>query len=112
MIVFRAQIGSMALSEVGAAVSVLLGFAPPVTLSASSSLKVGKLNLVVANLLNIKQIVHHQYSYWLQLNEVLVPNPFDRPRSVVILEVTGAEGMQAGMTIFHSTLTFLLSFSL
>ncbi|XP_009601804.1 uncharacterized protein [Nicotiana tomentosiformis] len=60
------KVGSMALSEVGAAISVLLGFAPPVALSASSSLK---------------------------LNEVLVPNPFDRPRYVLILEVTGAEGV-------------------
>ncbi|KAK4356861.1 hypothetical protein RND71_022471 [Anisodus tanguticus] len=56
----------MSLSEVGAIVSVLLGFAPPATLSDASSLK---------------------------LNEVLVPNPFYRPRSVLILEVTGAEGV-------------------
>ncbi|KAK4341573.1 hypothetical protein RND71_040074 [Anisodus tanguticus] len=60
------KISSMSLSEVGATVSVLLGFAPPVTLSDASSSK---------------------------LNEVLIPNPFDRPRSVLILEVTGAEGV-------------------
>ncbi|CAN4120776.1 unnamed protein product [Withania somnifera] len=60
------KISSMSLSEVGAAVSVLLGFAPPATLSSASSSK---------------------------LNEVLVPNPFDRPGSVLILEVTGAEGI-------------------
>lgn len=60
------KISSMSLSEVGAAVSVLLGFAPPATLSSASSSK---------------------------LNEVLVPNPFDRPGSVLILEVTGAEGV-------------------
>ncbi|MCD7453252.1 hypothetical protein HAX54_020292 [Datura stramonium] len=60
------KISSMSLSEVGATVSVLLGFAPPVTLTAASSSK---------------------------LNEVLVPNPFNRPRSVLILEVTGAEGV-------------------
>lgn len=29
----------------------------------------------------------------LQLNGVLMPNPFDRPRSVFMLEVTGAIGM-------------------
>ncbi|KAJ8774112.1 hypothetical protein K2173_009543 [Erythroxylum novogranatense] len=53
---------SMSITEVGAAVSVLLGFSPSPTLSATSSSK---------------------------LNEVLVPNPFDRPRAVFMLEVTG-----------------------
>ncbi|XP_044500860.1 uncharacterized protein LOC123221936 [Mangifera indica] len=52
----------MLLSEVGAAVSVLLGFAPPATLTADGSSK---------------------------LNEVLVPNPFNRPRAVLMLEVRG-----------------------
>lgn len=28
-----------------------------------------------------------------QLNEVLAPNPFNRPRAVLLLEVTGAEGI-------------------
>ncbi|XP_062165967.1 uncharacterized protein LOC133872450 isoform X2 [Alnus glutinosa] len=55
---------SMLLSEVGAAVSVLLGLAPPPTLSASGSSK---------------------------LNEVLMPNPFDRPRAVFMLEVRGTD---------------------
>ncbi|KAJ0035618.1 hypothetical protein Pint_25387 [Pistacia integerrima] len=58
--VFQSQ--SMLLSEVGAAVSVLLGFAPPATLAADGSSK---------------------------LNEVLVPNPFNRPRAVLMLEVRG-----------------------
>ncbi|CAI9117765.1 OLC1v1019247C1 [Oldenlandia corymbosa var. corymbosa] len=62
-----AQTDSMSLSEVGAAVSVLLGFAPPSTLSASSSSK---------------------------LNKVLIPNPFDRPLAVFALEVTGVEDSQ------------------
>ncbi|KAJ7942514.1 Type 1 membrane protein, partial [Quillaja saponaria] len=53
---------SLSLQEVSAAVSVLLGFAPPPTLSAAGSSK---------------------------LNEVLVPNPFNRPRAVVLLEVSG-----------------------
>ncbi|KAH9649966.1 hypothetical protein KPL70_026180 [Citrus sinensis] len=57
-----AQSRSMSLSEVSAAVSVLLGFAPPASLSADGSSK---------------------------LNEVLVPNPFDRPRAVFMLEVRG-----------------------
>lgn len=51
-------------AEAGAAVSVLLGFAPPSTLSAASSSK---------------------------LNQVLVPNPFNRPRAVFMLEVTGVD---------------------
>ncbi|XP_034930973.2 uncharacterized protein [Populus alba] len=53
---------SMSLQEVGAAVSVLLGFAPSDALSAASSSK---------------------------LNEVLMPTPFNRPRAVFMLEVTG-----------------------
>lgn len=36
------QTGSMLITEVGAAISVLLGFAPPSTLSAASSSKVGR----------------------------------------------------------------------
>jgi hypothetical protein len=54
----------MSLSEVGGAISVLLGFAPPSALSAAGSSK---------------------------LNEILVPNPFDRPRAVFSLEVTGVD---------------------
>ncbi|KAK6929588.1 hypothetical protein RJ641_003682 [Dillenia turbinata] len=57
----------MSLLEVGATVSVLLGFAPPATLSVAGSKK---------------------------LNEVLLPNPFDRPRAVFMLEVGGAEDSQ------------------
>ncbi|KAF3457664.1 hypothetical protein FNV43_RR02322 [Rhamnella rubrinervis] len=53
---------SMMPMEVGAAVSVLLGFTPPSTVSAASSSK---------------------------LNEVLMPNPFHRPRAVFMLEVRG-----------------------
>ncbi|XVF65127.1 hypothetical protein PTKIN_Ptkin09bG0221800 [Pterospermum kingtungense] len=55
---------SMLLHEVGAAVSVLLGFAPPVAFSAAGSSK---------------------------LNEVLIPNPFDRPLAVFMLEVSGVD---------------------
>ncbi|KAK9287659.1 hypothetical protein L1049_016096 [Liquidambar formosana] len=62
-----AQTDSMFLPEVGAAVSVLLGFAPPATLSAASSFK---------------------------LNELLKPNPFNRPHAVFMLEVRGAEDSQ------------------
>lgn len=58
------QPDSMSPSEVGAAVSVLLGFSPPPTLSAAGSSK---------------------------LNEVLVPNPFDRPHAVFMLEVRGTD---------------------
>ncbi|XWS22387.1 hypothetical protein CRYUN_Cryun29cG0029600 [Craigia yunnanensis] len=59
-----AQSASMLLPEVGAIVSVLLGFAPSITLSAAGSSK---------------------------LNEVLIPNPFDRPRVVFMLEVDGVD---------------------
>ncbi|XP_057486184.1 uncharacterized protein LOC130772309 isoform X2 [Actinidia eriantha] len=61
------ETNSMLLPEVGAAVSVLLGFAPPATLSAASSSK---------------------------LNKVLMPNPFDKPRAVFMLDVRGAEDSQ------------------
>ncbi|XP_073132393.1 uncharacterized protein [Henckelia pumila] len=54
-------------SEVGAATSVLLGFSPHSVLAVASSSK---------------------------LNEVLRPNPFNRPRAVLMLEVSGAEGTQ------------------
>ncbi|KAL0414100.1 UNVERIFIED_CONTAM: hypothetical protein Sradi_1611700 [Sesamum radiatum] len=59
--------GSLSPSEIGATASVLLGFSPPSTLTAASSSK---------------------------LNEVLKPNPFDRPRAMLMLEVTGAEDSQ------------------
>ncbi|MBA0813028.1 hypothetical protein Gohar_026917, partial [Gossypium harknessii] len=59
-----AQSESMLLAEVGATVSVLLGFAPPTTLSAAGSSK---------------------------LNEVLIPDPFNRPRAVFMLEVSGID---------------------
>ncbi|KAH9616678.1 hypothetical protein KSS87_014323 [Heliosperma pusillum] len=58
---------SMSVKEVGAAISVLLGLAP-VDLSADSSTK---------------------------LNEVLLPNPFDRPRHVFMLEIGLAQNSQA-----------------
>ncbi|KAI4346236.1 hypothetical protein L6164_013305 [Bauhinia variegata] len=62
----EAQCPSMLLEEVGAAVSVLLGFAPS-TLSAAGSSK---------------------------LNEVLVPNPFQRPRAIFMLEVEGINDLK------------------
>ncbi|KAF9610789.1 hypothetical protein IFM89_024898 [Coptis chinensis] len=61
---------SMSLSDVGAAISVLLGFNPPASLSADSSSK---------------------------LNEVLSPNPFNRPRAVLMLEVGGTQDQQLVM---------------
>ncbi|MED6110298.1 hypothetical protein PIB30_041656 [Stylosanthes scabra] len=53
--------------EVGAAVSILLGFAPSSTPSTSTSSK---------------------------LNEVLIPNPFNRPGAVFLLEVDGVNGLE------------------
>ncbi|KAJ7955590.1 Type 1 membrane protein [Quillaja saponaria] len=61
------QLPSMSLQEVGAAVSVLLGFAPLLTLSAASSAK---------------------------LNDVLVPNPFNRPCAVLMLDVNGVNDFE------------------
>ncbi|KAL3726774.1 hypothetical protein ACJRO7_031642 [Eucalyptus globulus] len=61
-------------SEVGAAVSVLLGLEPPVSLSETGSSK---------------------------LNEVLMPNPFDRPRAAFVLEVTGVKDL---LPLFKSNL--------
>ncbi|TKW11857.1 hypothetical protein SEVIR_6G259900v4 [Setaria viridis] len=57
------QEASMSLNEVSAAVSVLLGFAPPTALPALSSS---------------------------QLNKVLLPNPFDRPRAVFLVQIAGS----------------------
>ncbi|KAM0851513.1 hypothetical protein ACQ4PT_052355 [Festuca glaucescens] len=54
------QATSMSLDEVTAAVSVLLGFAPPAMLPSESSAK---------------------------LNKVLLPNPFDRPRAVFLMQI-------------------------
>ncbi|KAL8481149.1 hypothetical protein ACS0TY_027079 [Phlomoides rotata] len=58
---------SLSAAEIGATASVLLGFAPSSTLTSTSSSK---------------------------LNEVLMPNPFDRPRAMLMVEVTGAEESQ------------------
>ncbi|CAI0380344.1 unnamed protein product [Linum tenue] len=60
------QSQSMLIAEVADAVSVLLGFGPSATLSAAGSSK---------------------------LNGVLEPNPFDRPRAVFMLEVTGIKDL-------------------
>lgn len=55
---------SLSLQEVGAAVSVLLGFAPSSSLTAAGSSK---------------------------LDEILAPNPFKRPRAVFLLDVNGID---------------------
>ncbi|KAL8240206.1 hypothetical protein R6Q59_013561 [Mikania micrantha] len=60
----------ISITEVGAAVSVLLGFAPPSTLSSASSEK---------------------------LNEVLMANPFNRPHAVFLLEISGFGDEQPGL---------------
>uniref|UniRef100_A0A0E0AZ53 DUF7794 domain-containing protein n=1 Tax=Oryza glumipatula TaxID=40148 RepID=A0A0E0AZ53_9ORYZ len=65
------QAASMSLDQVSAAVSVLLGFAPPPSLPAQSSSKLDKL---------------------------LLPNPFDRPRAVFLLQIDGFHGMSV---LFH-----------
>ncbi|KAF6158012.1 hypothetical protein GIB67_008141 [Kingdonia uniflora] len=71
-----AEAGTMFLSDVGAAVSILLGFTPPASLSADSSFK---------------------------LNEFLLPNPFNRPRAVFLLEVEGIEEQQLPLDYFGNS---------
>lgn len=73
------QTNSMSVMEVGAAILVLLGLAPPRRLSSESSYK---------------------------LNELLVPNPFARPRHVLMLEVPLAEDSQVSV---HSDSTLFSS---
>ncbi|THU72417.1 hypothetical protein C4D60_Mb04t11910 [Musa balbisiana] len=58
------KLNSMSSFEVAATMSVLLGFAPPSLLPADSSSK---------------------------LNKVLLPNPFDRPHALFMLEISGIE---------------------
>ncbi|KAI3697079.1 hypothetical protein L6452_29818 [Arctium lappa] len=69
------QSQSLLLPEIGVAISVLLGFSPPLTLSPTS-LK--------------KEII---------LDEVLLPNPFDRPHAVFVLEINGVEDKGPGLGI-------------
>uniref|UniRef100_A0A1D1ZGK5 Putative malate:quinone oxidoreductase n=1 Tax=Anthurium amnicola TaxID=1678845 RepID=A0A1D1ZGK5_9ARAE len=56
------ELNSISLSEVAATISVLLGVAPPASLPVESSLK---------------------------LDKVLMPNPFNKPHAIILLEVEG-----------------------
>ncbi|KAF8083957.1 hypothetical protein N665_0742s0007 [Sinapis alba] len=67
----------MSLSEVSAAVSALLGFAPPSTLTPDGSSK---------------------------LNKILKPNPFERPRAAFVLEIAGADDALVETLPSHSFL--------
>ncbi|XP_009418615.2 uncharacterized protein LOC103998762 isoform X1 [Musa acuminata AAA Group] len=58
------KVNSMSSKEIAATISALLGFAPSLSLPIDSSYK---------------------------LNEVLFPNPFDRPNAIFLLEVSGVE---------------------
>nr|CAB3483861.1 unnamed protein product [Digitaria exilis] len=69
---------SMSLNDVSAAVSILLGFAPPTSLPAVSSS---------------------------QLNKVLLPNPFDRPRAVFLVEIDGSSA-SADSFVFEASNIF------
>ncbi|KAJ0254713.1 hypothetical protein HA466_0105790 [Hirschfeldia incana] len=68
----------MSLSQVSAAVSALLGFAPPATLTADGSSK---------------------------LNKILKPNPFERPRAAFVLEIAGADDALVEALPSHSLLS-------
>lgn len=88
----------MSLPEVAAAVSVLLGFAPPSTLSASGSSKVldcliSFAEVFVVNYVCGRKVLIMLLVPFLQLNGMLMPNPLDRPRSVFMLEIRGAHGL-------------------
>ncbi|KAF2531489.1 hypothetical protein F2Q70_00030294 [Brassica cretica] len=67
----------MSLSEVSAAVSALLGFSPPATLTPDGSFK---------------------------LNKILKPNPFERPRAAFVLEIAGADDALVETLPSHSFL--------
>ncbi|KAL6900630.1 hypothetical protein ACP4OV_005306 [Aristida adscensionis] len=71
----------MSLNEVSAAVSVLLGFAPSTSLPERSSS---------------------------QLNKVLRPNPFDRPRAVFLLQIDGSHD-KADRFVSEASSTFKTS---
>ncbi|MQM22862.1 hypothetical protein Taro_055921 [Colocasia esculenta] len=67
------EVTSLSLPEVAATISVLLGIAPPMSLPVESSLK---------------------------LDKILLPNPFNRPRAIVMLDVQGIGDMS--QTAGHS----------
>ncbi|KAF8117667.1 hypothetical protein N665_0008s0023 [Sinapis alba] len=67
----------MSLSQVSAAVSALLGFAPPASLSADGSSK---------------------------LNKILKPNPFERPHAAFVLEIAGVDDALVETLPSHSFL--------
>ena len=90
----------MSLSEVSASVSALLGFAPPSTLTADGSSKVFFFFYYSTNfskfifLVKVLLLDHSFFVLLLQLNKILKPNPFERPRAAFVLEIAGADGMQ------------------
>jgi hypothetical protein len=73
---------SMSFNEVSAAVSVLLGFAPPAALPVLSSS---------------------------QLNKLLIPNPFDRPGAVFLVQIAGSNGMPVVVECLYQYLPILIS---
>ena len=89
----------MSLSEVSASVSALLGFAPPSTLTADGSSKVFFFTTLLIFLslyswLKSCYLIILFFVLLLQLNKILKPNPFERPRAAFVLEIAGADGMQ------------------
>lgn len=89
----------MLLSDVGVLVLVLVGFAPPISLPAESSSKVKWMMaheksffLGVSQVFFWKSMILTYTLVYLQLNEVLLSNPFDRPHATIVLEVQGTKG--------------------
>ncbi|KAJ4868262.1 putative type 1 membrane protein [Raphanus sativus] len=74
----------MSLSEVSASVSALLGFAPPSTLTAMAP----------------PRFLHPSTN----LNKILKPNPFERPRAAFVLEIAGAHDALVEAYTSHSFL--------
>ncbi|CAN8258307.1 unnamed protein product [Cochlearia groenlandica] len=73
----KSEVIPMSVSEISAAVSALLGFSPPATLTPDGSSK---------------------------LNRILKPNPFERPHAAFVLEIAGADDALVETYRSHSLL--------
>lgn len=99
--------------DVAAAVSVLLGFPPSESVSASSASKVWRMHMrgygykykpFDFNLFLLFAVTI--FTLYYQLNDILAPSPFSRPRAVLLLEITGGNG--CALTFKAPNLTIFL----